>query len=143
MKDSEFLEILNLYLDHEISPEDSARLEAEVMASPDRRRVYMQYCRMHKACTLLGAPSTASTPAWAPEKAAGNGGFRRGWTVGIYAGGLLAAACLGVVVVLRMHPAASSPVVVPQETAPALAAAPVPTSYHQDFRPASAPRAKQ
>ena len=30
MKDSEFLELLNLYLDHEISPADAARLEAEV-----------------------------------------------------------------------------------------------------------------
>ena len=50
MKDSEFLELLNLYLDHEITPADAARLEAEVRADPERRRTYLQYCRMQKAC---------------------------------------------------------------------------------------------
>ena len=34
MKDSEFIELLNLYLDHEISTADAARLEAEVQANP-------------------------------------------------------------------------------------------------------------
>ena len=53
MKDSEFIELLNLYLDHEITAADAARLEAEVQASPERRRVYQQYCRMQKACTML------------------------------------------------------------------------------------------
>ena len=31
MKDSEFIELLNLYLDHEISAADAVRIEAEVM----------------------------------------------------------------------------------------------------------------
>jgi hypothetical protein len=53
MKDSEFIELLNLYLDHEISADNAARLEAEVQGNPERRRVYRQYCRMQKACTLL------------------------------------------------------------------------------------------
>lgn len=55
MKESEFIELLNLYLDHEISTADAARLEAEVQANPARRRVYQQYCRMQKACKLAAA----------------------------------------------------------------------------------------
>jgi hypothetical protein len=55
MNDSEFLELLNLYLDHEISAADAARLEGEVQHNTQRRAVYREYCRMHKACTLLTA----------------------------------------------------------------------------------------
>jgi len=62
MKDSEFLELLNLYLDHEITPADAARLEAEVRADPDRRRTYLQYCRMQKACAILAADFAAERP---------------------------------------------------------------------------------
>ena len=53
MKDSEFTELLNLYLDHEISAVDAARLEAEVQNNPARRRIYEDYCRMQKACRML------------------------------------------------------------------------------------------
>ncbi len=53
MKDSEFIALLNLYLDHEINAADAARLEAEVQANPSRRKVYQQYCRMQKGCKLL------------------------------------------------------------------------------------------
>lgn len=55
MKDSEFIALLNLYLDHEISAADAARLEAEVQNNPERRKVYQQYCRMQKACKVLAA----------------------------------------------------------------------------------------
>jgi hypothetical protein len=68
MKDSEFIELLNLYLDHEISAADAARLEAEVQSNPERRKVYQQYCRMQKACKVLAAdfvtaPETAESAA--------------------------------------------------------------------------------
>ena len=53
MKDSKFIELLNLYVDHQISAEDAARLEAEIQRTPERRRVYRQYCQMQKACTVL------------------------------------------------------------------------------------------
>jgi hypothetical protein len=53
MNDTEFIELLNLYLDHEISAADAARLEAEVQTNPARRRVYQQYCRMQKACKMV------------------------------------------------------------------------------------------
>ena len=39
MNDSEYIELLNLYLDHEISAADAARLEAEVQSNPARRRI--------------------------------------------------------------------------------------------------------
>ena len=55
MNDTEFIELLNLYLDHEISAADAARLEAEVQANPQRRQVYHQYCRMQKACRMVAA----------------------------------------------------------------------------------------
>lgn len=53
MKDSEFIQLLNLYLDHELSTEDAARLEAEVQSDAERQKIYRQYCRMQKACKLL------------------------------------------------------------------------------------------
>ncbi len=62
MKDSEFKELLNLYLDHEITAQDAARLEAEVQSNPARRSVYQDYCRMQKACKML-AEDFASEPA--------------------------------------------------------------------------------
>ena len=63
MKDQEFIELLNLYLDHEISPADAARLEAEVQSNLPRRALYNQYCRMQKACTSLGADFRAAGTA--------------------------------------------------------------------------------
>lgn len=53
MNDSEFLELLNLYLDHEITAADAARLESEVQNNAARRAVYRDYCRMQKACRIL------------------------------------------------------------------------------------------
>jgi hypothetical protein len=55
MNDTEFIELLNLYLDHEISPASAARLEAEVQSNPARRHIYQQYCRMQKACRMIAA----------------------------------------------------------------------------------------
>jgi hypothetical protein len=63
MKDNEFMELLNLYLDHEISEADAARLEAEVQRTPARYQVYREYCRMHKACGLLSPAAIGEVPA--------------------------------------------------------------------------------
>lgn len=104
MKESEFLELLNLYLDHEISAADAARLEAEVSARPDRRRTYDEYCRMHKACSLVamdfsaadGAVVTASDKVMPFEFAAAHAAARRRRFSGYVSGGLAAAACVAV-----------------------------------------------
>ena len=53
MKESKFIELLNLYIDHQISPEEAARLEEEILQDPRRRQTYNQYCRMQRACTLV------------------------------------------------------------------------------------------
>jgi hypothetical protein len=53
MKESKFVELLNLYVDQEISPPEAALLEEEIQHNPERRRVYLQYCRMHRASAVL------------------------------------------------------------------------------------------
>jgi hypothetical protein len=96
MKDSEFIELLNLYLDHEIDAEDVGRLEAEVNSGPERLQIYRQYCRMHKACAgLADRFGDGAEPArgWAIAARAGSS-----WR-GYGAAGVLAAACAAVAVV--------------------------------------------
>jgi hypothetical protein len=55
MNDKKFIELLNLYVDREVSAEDALLLEAEVATNPRRRKVYDQYCRMQKACSMLSS----------------------------------------------------------------------------------------
>lgn len=62
MNESRFIELLNLYVDHQLSTSEAAELEAEVQKSPERRRMYAQYCRMQKACTLLFESERAHAP---------------------------------------------------------------------------------
>jgi anti-sigma factor RsiW len=50
MKESRYIELLNLYVDHRLTPEEAAELETEVQRNPARRKVYLQYCRIQKAC---------------------------------------------------------------------------------------------
>jgi hypothetical protein len=112
MKDSEFIELLNLYLDHEISAADAVRLEAEVQGNAARRRIYEDYCRMQKACKVLahdfqteapGVPErkvipfepAADAPVRQPARAARASGF---YTFGTLAA---AAACVAVILVSR------------------------------------------
>ena len=63
MKESRFIELLNLYIDRQISPEDAALLEEEILQNPGRRHTYSQYCRMHRACTLALDRYTAASEA--------------------------------------------------------------------------------
>ena len=53
MNDRKFLDLLNLYLDGEIAPEDRAAFEYEVCTNPDRHRVYSEYCRIHRATRIV------------------------------------------------------------------------------------------
>lgn len=124
MKDSEFLELLNLYLDHEISAADAARLEAEVQANPKRRSVYQEYCRMQKACTLL-AKDFADQPA--DRKVVNFEPRRSAWNPGLLAvGGLaLAAACVALVLVKRAPTAATNPAAPAQTTLASTSEVPV------------------
>ena len=62
MKESRFIELLNLYVDQQLSPVEAAELEAEISKNPVRRRTYQQYCRMQKACNRLFEEERAQAP---------------------------------------------------------------------------------
>jgi len=129
MKESEFIELLNLYVDHEISPADAERLEAEVLAVPERRRIYHEYCLMHKACSLLAGhfqDQAAQAHRIRPRSAQ-----RFLGQSAVYAG-LFAAACAAFLLVVRIRtapvaPLAPAPIAgaaARPDHAPALASAP-------------------
>jgi hypothetical protein len=148
MKDSEFIELLNLYVDHEIGAEDATRLEAEVSANPKRRAIYRQYCRIDKACAHLAgrfcepAPEAKSIPVRQPFAGAR-------WAVGTAAAGLALAACVAVVLAVRSHtgqPAVSASAAALARSSAASANAPVDTvaaaadNYSRDLVPVLAVR---
>jgi hypothetical protein len=99
MKESKFIELLNLYIDHQISSEEAGVLEEEILRNPQRRQTYHQYCRMQRACTLVLDQFKA--PAGAAGQRAGeigrfeSSGRRPRW--GYYAAGLAAAAGVALV----------------------------------------------
>lgn len=112
MNDSEFIEYLNLYLDHEITAADAARLEAEVQRSPERRRIYRDYCRMQKACMVLAKDfndEAASAAAQERGPLEVEGARRFSWVTGVWgAAGLFAvAACVAIVFIANRKPGAS------------------------------------
>ncbi len=129
MNDSKFIELLNLYLDHEISPADAALLEAEVARDPARREVYREYCRMQKACVVLTSQFGDAAPA---EPAAFSPRPARRASSALWASGVLAAACAAIVISGRLHTA--RPESVPQGAG--LAQSPVPAAPATgDFKP--------
>jgi len=120
MKESTFIELLNLYIDQQISPEDAARLEEEIQVSPRRRRVYRQYCQMHRACTLVlenYAANAETAPLLEFKEPA------RRFALGYLAAGLAAAAVAVVAAQVYWHPATASGRPAPSP----VAAAPAPT----------------
>lgn len=107
MNDTRFIELVNLYVDRQISPAEHAELELEIQSDPRRRQVYLQYCRMHRATKLVyesfraqadGQPAApARQPASIASIAARARQRRARW---YYAGaGLAAAACVAFVFV--------------------------------------------
>ena len=126
MKESKFIELLNLYVDHQLSPAEAELLEAEVRGNPERRRVYRQYCQMQKACTELAANFRSQVPATEPKLAEFP---RRRQAPGamVFATGLLAAAaCVTVVLGVRSRLVVSTPEARgPVAAQPAAAAAPM------------------
>tara|TARA_R110002094_G_scaffold31867_1_gene44587 strand:+ start:299 stop:988 length:690 start_codon:yes stop_codon:yes gene_type:complete len=102
MKQEKFIELLNFYLDHEISLADATRLEEEIQRSPERRKMYREYCQMQKGCSLLAEEFfdvDQTEPVFAEETACAKRGFG-GWHAGV---GALAAACVALVVVLQSN----------------------------------------
>ncbi|HVU18990.1 MAG TPA: hypothetical protein VHD32_18945 [Candidatus Didemnitutus sp.] len=104
MKDARFIELVNLYIDRQISAEDTAELESEIQTNAAHRRIYQQYCHMHRASKLVYESFRAN----AEEPAAGGAQHgsiayfaqrrqrvRRNYWLGSLAG-LAAAACAAV-----------------------------------------------
>lgn len=110
MKDSKFIELLNLYVDHQITDADAAMLEAEIQQNPKRRQVYRQYCRMQKACAVLAENFRTEAPAPADSgKIVEFTPQRRSILRGAYAvGALAAAACIATVVLMNRQADRSS-----------------------------------
>jgi hypothetical protein len=95
MSDKEFIELLNMYVDREISPVDAKRLESEVAANTARREVYDEYCRMQKACSML-SEETFRTPAAHPVASLVSFPAPSAWRMGAVLSGLAAAAAVAV-----------------------------------------------
>jgi anti-sigma factor RsiW len=112
MKESRFIELINLYIDRQIGPEEAAELEAEIARSPAHRRTYLQYCRMHRACTLLfenfHAPATSLNQALTQAESKVTAFPARGYRLARISlgAGLAAAACVAFMLV--NHPASTS-----------------------------------
>jgi hypothetical protein len=67
MNDNKFLAQLNLYLDGEIDPAGAAALEQEILSNPARRRIYNDYCRVHRATQLVYQQFRAAADACGAE----------------------------------------------------------------------------
>jgi len=137
ISDKKFIELLNLYLDHEISADEVRVLEAEIMSSPARHTLYRQYCAMHKGCLELASTFAPQPEMVAAQNASSGAEVARhreappsvrdkfGW--GAWVGGLgLAAACGALVFFVFSHKHHQVP---PMDgvPAPALLAAPLAT----------------
>ncbi len=139
MKDSRFIELLNLYVDREITPAEAAELEAEVHRSAERRGVFTQYGRMDRACTLVlsrngaaPAPTLAAALADADRKVVGFPAQADGRFKLVFFGGLMAAAAaVAIVFVNRDAASVRSPSQSTMQAQPQVAVvlqpAPVPT----------------
>jgi len=130
MKDHRFIELLNLYIDRQITAEETAELEAEIQASPQRQAVYRQYCQIHSATKLVyqsfraNAPETVEAPSGRPATIELFEQRRRvGWVH--YAGGFAAAAAAAALLFVRYNAPSVPEVAVAPAPVQTVAAAPV------------------
>ena len=79
MSEREFLDLLNLYLDREITLVDADRLEREIRSNALRRRTYLQYCQMQRAVRLLGSAKSAGGEHRSPADPASDPAAIREW----------------------------------------------------------------
>lgn len=102
MNDQRFIELVNLYIDRQMSSQEAVELEAELQADPRRRQVYQEYCRMHRATQLVYESFRQEAGQEAPQPATRGGTLvrlesarrrRSRWAYAL--GGMAAAACVG------------------------------------------------
>jgi hypothetical protein len=105
MKDHRFIELLNLYIDRQITAEETAELEAEIQSSAQRQAVYRQYCQIHAATKVVyesfrvGAEENAPAPSGRPAKIELFESRRVNWIN--YAGGIAAAVAVAGLLFVR------------------------------------------
>jgi hypothetical protein len=133
MNDQRFIELVNLYIDRQISAEETAELEAELQVNPRRRAIYRQYCQLHTASKQVYAgfrSQAPAAPAGAPTgrviRAEFNRRRRPHWIH--YAGGLAAAACLAIAFVRYNSEAAPADAANPSANAPMAVATATPVA---------------
>lgn len=104
MKDNRFIELVNLYIDRQITAAETAELEAEMQGNPRRRAIYRQYCQLHSATKRVydsfranAADPQAAAPAGRASITRFDSRPHTRWVH--FAGGLVAAACLTLVFV--------------------------------------------
>lgn len=139
MKDSKFIELLNLYLDRHISPADAALLEAEVRSSPARHGIYREYCQMQRACSDLAETFRSEAPVGEGKRV--DFAPRRRSHVAAYAAGFVAvAACAAVVITFRPgQPTSVVSTSTPAALVTTLKASPAPLAQPAATRPALQP----
>jgi len=133
MKDNRFIELLNLYIDRQITAEETAELEAEIQSDPRRQAVYRQYCQIHSATKLVyesfraGAAEPAAKPSSRPATVELFETRRRRTSWVHYVGGFAAAAaCLGLFIVrYNATPAVTTAVASTESQPVVVAVAPV------------------
>lgn len=111
MNEPRFIELLNLYVDQQLSAEEARELEVEIQRNPSRQRTYHQYCRMQKACAQLFEHERTAAPASATLKRAMVAADRKlvafpdeparrpAWSLGYSFAAIAAVACVALVVV--------------------------------------------
>jgi hypothetical protein len=120
MKEKRFIELLNLYVDHQLDPAGMAELETELKGNPSRYRTYLQYTHMQKACSIIfeaersNAPSAsilARAMAKADRRVEHPAGARSVWYRRPFAFGgfAVAAACVAAVVFVRFGAGPAQP----------------------------------
>jgi anti-sigma factor RsiW len=114
MKDARFKELLNLHLDHRLSPVEAEELESALREDPARRKALRDYEAMQSACAALFTRSETRAPSSAALCRALRQAENRmehprslkdawGWPTWGLTGGL--AACVALVVARLSQPA--------------------------------------
>ncbi|MDA8528659.1 hypothetical protein N9K67_07660 [Opitutaceae bacterium] len=62
MNHERFIEMLNLYTDRELVGAEIQEIEEAIASSPERQRIYAQYCKMERATQKLLAETDAPQP---------------------------------------------------------------------------------
>lgn len=113
MNNERFIEMLNLYIDRELSAEEVHEIEEAIAQSPERQKIYAQYCRIERATQHLLAETHVPKPSISDIVASARAttnevefpqtntvpkGRWLGWGTSVAS---LAAACVAVVFVLQ------------------------------------------